>query len=579
MNPEWLCFVNGQEYGPYTWPQLVQMAAAGNVVPSTHVRRNFDSQWYLAEHVPNLFAQTPVVTPQAAAHPPASRPALAPRAASPTASGAMKAIPAGKPVKPASAVQPAVQPAQQIPQGVPRGRVVGTSAAQPPAVAANTWGPVVRTSTSPAVSLAPKAASDEDELIGKKPDNSKNMVLALGGTIIVVAILGIVAVIWKMNQSPAPEPVAAQAVEISTEEADPALSPERDATESTPAATSQVAAKAAKSNAKQTEKAAAPVAAGPSQEASAALVKSVTKWSPLEKFKAIGIKEGLVVDKVSVWLAADASGKRAELIGPAAAAPAPVAEPPVAANTTPAPGQSPEIIAPATTGPTLGDLVPGGVKPGTAATPPEPAKFVFVELQIKNSGTKPRQYAGWNSDANSAVLVDDDGQPLPLTPVSATPATARKSSLELKPGETTPDTLVFAMNEPTDAEFKLVLPQRALSSVSKGNWGIAISAASLAPATQTATAQNSGAGPAALRSSTSIPIPGLQDEPKPAPPPAVVPPAAAPAIAAEPEMKKEPVPDSSGKIPIPGLTDEPAKPSAVPKKPDEVPNLAPPPKN
>ena len=55
MNPEWLCYVNGQEYGPYTWPQLVQMAAAGNVLPSTHVRRNFDSQWYTAEQVPGLF--------------------------------------------------------------------------------------------------------------------------------------------------------------------------------------------------------------------------------------------------------------------------------------------------------------------------------------------------------------------------------------------------------------------------------------------------------------------------------------------------------------------------------------------
>ena len=56
MNPEWLCYVNGQEFGPYTWPQLVQMAASGNVVPQTYVRRNFDSQWYLAEQVPGLFA-------------------------------------------------------------------------------------------------------------------------------------------------------------------------------------------------------------------------------------------------------------------------------------------------------------------------------------------------------------------------------------------------------------------------------------------------------------------------------------------------------------------------------------------
>ncbi|QDU25161.1 hypothetical protein ETAA8_02230 [Anatilimnocola aggregata] len=583
MNPEWLCYVNGQEYGPYTWTQLVQMAAAGNVVPATHVRRNFDSQWYLAEHVPGLFAtaSAPVATPKTAAHP----------VAAPSASGAMKAIPAGRPVAKGVPIvqQQGVQPAAaSLPQGVPRGRVVSAPAAPPVAAAGPAaWSPVVNTGAAPAMNKA-AARTDDEDLTGTKPDKSKTMVLALGGAILAIGLLGAIAIIWKMNAPPAAEPVAAKGVVIATEETDPGLSSERGATAPAKPAT-KTTATAAKTDT------AAPRAAAAKAEADT-LVKAVKKWSQIEKFSRLGIRDGLVVDKVTVWLAVDAAGKRVDPNALALAAKVPpVATPPVAANTTPVPGAAPEIVAPSTA-PTLGDLVPG-----SQAFAIELPKFVFVELQIKNASARPQQYSGWNSEATAALLVDDEGLPLPLAPIAATPTAARKSATEIQPGESTPDTLVFTMNEPQDNDFRLVLPQKALSKLAKGSFGIAISPAALAANSGTGLAQNPGgmAGPGATRSSTSIPIPGLEEEPKPLPPPAAVPPVAAPGLTPEPEMKKpvpdssgkipipglsdepemkKPVPDSSGKIPIPGLSDEPAKPADGPKKPEEVPNTAPPPK-
>jgi hypothetical protein len=51
----------------------------------------------------------------------------------------------------------------------------------------------------------------------------------------------------------------------------------------------------------------------------------------------------------------------------------------------------------------------------------------------------------------------------------------------------------------------------------------------------------------------------------------------APVQPTQPEMEKKPMPTE--RIPIPGLTDTPENKPAVPKKPDEVPNLNPQPKN
>src|SRR5688572_7671947 len=171
MNPEWLCYVNGQEYGPYTWPQLVQMAQSGNVVPQTHVRRNFDSQWYLAEQVPGLFSAPAV--PAAQSPKKAAHPAMPPRAAA--TSGISKSSMSKSGVQPVAAAAsvpqvhapqvyaPAMEPVPQLPiptpqpAALPKGRVVTAPTAPVPVATTETkpqWIPVNPPATAPAAAAA-----------------------------------------------------------------------------------------------------------------------------------------------------------------------------------------------------------------------------------------------------------------------------------------------------------------------------------------------------------------------------------------------------------------------------------------
>jgi hypothetical protein len=388
----------------------------------------------------------------------------------------------------------------------------------------------IQTAATPA---RPRAADGNSPEPVAKRDSTKTMVLALGGIIGAVALLGGGLVVWRMNASPATPTEVAKGVDIPTEEPDAAapLSAGEDVGE-TNAPTVEVAKKSGE------QKPAAKQAAAKitkAREETAALVQSVRKFTPLESFLRVGIRDGLMVEKVSVWLASDGSGKR---VAPYTV-PAPVAEPAVAAPTEPEPGSPPP-----TTGQTLGDLIPA--TPAAAATAAEKPQFVFVELQIKNTSDKVQEYAGWNAEATAALLVDDEGDTLDLAPKASTPGAVRKAATAIKPGEAIPDTLVFTMNEPDDSEFRLVLPGKALSKLSKANMGVAISTESLGGATSVANGGGGPAGaagaPAAVRSSVAIPIPGLHDEPaKPAP-----------------EEKKESAPLPSVAIPIPGLQDEPA---------------------
>ncbi|HZL89285.1 MAG TPA: GYF domain-containing protein [Pirellulaceae bacterium] len=70
MKAEWLANVDGQEYGPYTWQQMLQMAAEGRVPADLPVKRVQDKKWYKAAQVPGLLA--PAKTASAAATPVAS---------------------------------------------------------------------------------------------------------------------------------------------------------------------------------------------------------------------------------------------------------------------------------------------------------------------------------------------------------------------------------------------------------------------------------------------------------------------------------------------------------------------------
>jgi hypothetical protein len=573
MNPEWLCYVNGQEYGPYTWPQLVQMAAAGNVLPSTHVRRNFDSQWYTAEQVPGLFtAPGAAVTPQAAAHP-----TTPPRIAVAGVGKAVKSKSGASPVAVAAAASPGPQPTAvaQAPQqpppaypqqkAVPKGRVVSKAPTAIAPVADTKPIPIAPIVVNPAATTtySPATTADDDEPIpGKRKDNSKQLVLYLGGAIVGVALLGGAALIWNFTRPPeAPKEVAAAPVILPKEESDPnVIAEEATGTEANPGEVVKAVAKpGAKTNttAKKTDTAVA---------ATNPLVRSIASWKAIEKFGSVGAKSGLTCTKMSAYLAADATGRRVSVrmtggaVTPpageaidngAAASVAPAAD----GNVSETPPIAAPVIAPAPAAPT------GPVKYVSA----EAAPFLFVELTITNRDAKPLTYAGWNNGETAALLVDAQGRPFSLVPVSGTPNVMRHAGpKEVKPGEAIQDTVVFAVPANAELLFRLVLPRPAFSSKLSGAWGYEIGGVALA-----STPVANGTDPAIPGQPTgpigrqAIPIPGLQDPPVPVQP--------APALPAEPEMKK---PEPKERIPIPGLTDEPDKP-AKPKMAEEVPNLNP----
>lgn len=49
-------YVMGQEYGPYPWMQLRQMAASGELRPDTTVRNATGGGWYPVTQVPGVFS-------------------------------------------------------------------------------------------------------------------------------------------------------------------------------------------------------------------------------------------------------------------------------------------------------------------------------------------------------------------------------------------------------------------------------------------------------------------------------------------------------------------------------------------
>jgi hypothetical protein len=589
MNPEWLCYVEGQEYGPYTWPQLVQMAAAGNIIPTSYVRRHHDSQWYTADQVPGLFGPAVPVSPKHAA-----RPAGAPP--SPAASGAMKKVSTTKtairtatpqthsppPADTRSATltppegMPELPPA--IPQELPRGRVASKPAAaqqQPVATQSPTagkpgWIPVVKEAAPGQVSASPLSFPATAKTTGevapaKKPDKSKTMVLALGGAIAGVALIGIIAVVWKMNQKPPAikEVVTATPVEIPTTEVDPLSAIEANPTDAAtaPATTAASATKKGTAPAATTGLETKPAAA-PSDAAAVLLVKSVKQWKPIEEFGKIGVVPGLTCTKIDAWLAADATGRRVNVKLQTNAAAGEEVQASVAPAAEGAAAEPPAIAAPVTgTG-------------GTQFVATEAAPFLFVQVTINNGDkVKPRPYAGWNVGDTAAILADATGKPFSVVPPAATPGVTRIAAKEVLPGETIVDTLVFAVPPAGDLLFRLALPKPAFSAKQTGAWGYEVSGAglaTLAAGPQGAAAEGNVAAPApVVRPMVALPIPGVQEEPKSQP--------ALAGPAPEPEVKK-PAFNPNGPIPIPGLTDVPADKPAGPKKPEEVPNLNAPPK-
>src|SRR5436190_21655835 len=116
--------VGGEEYGPFTWDQMLQMAAEGRVTPELPVRKANDSQWSTAAAIPGLLG---------GAKPTNGKPAAKPAAAAPA--GSKSAVKKAKPLaRPPSGrpAPPVVTTPQNIPSGIPVGAPVGVALSEPP---------------------------------------------------------------------------------------------------------------------------------------------------------------------------------------------------------------------------------------------------------------------------------------------------------------------------------------------------------------------------------------------------------------------------------------------------------------
>jgi hypothetical protein len=100
-----------------------------------------------------------------------------------------------------------------------------------------------------------------------------------------------------------------------------------------------------------------------------------------------------------------------------------------------------------------------------AADPPPPAaRYVFIEISLRNTGTEPRTYTSWNELAGtSAVLADAGGTLLEFVPPSETPDVSRRGAVQLGPGDALADLLVFRAPEGEISTLRLALAKRAIA--------------------------------------------------------------------------------------------------------------------
>ena len=274
MKAEWLANVDGQEYGPYTWQQMLQMAAEGRVPSDLPVRRASDKRWFKASQVPGL------VTPAA---PPA---AVSPAAAS----SAKKGDSHLKRAKPLAAAASVAAP----PLGPPA--PPSRTAAVAPAAAASPGGPFPIIVAEPRPKSA-QAADPADQ--PHVPPRGRNRLLlagiVVGGTAVVLLMAAtIVWLVWlRGDGARQPEPVAAAASEAN---------PNQDEDTDTAGESKQVTAAAAAKDEQSGD--------GPTKgelAAQAKLVQSVSKWQSLAGFKSASVSSASL-EVTRVWRT-DAAGQ------------------------------------------------------------------------------------------------------------------------------------------------------------------------------------------------------------------------------------------------------------------------------
>jgi hypothetical protein len=164
---------------------------------------------------------------------------------------------------------------------------------------------------------------------------------------------------------------------------------------------------------------------------------------------------------------------------------------------------------------------------------------VFVEVKITNGGPVPKKYASWNgAKPTDAVLADHANRLLAPVSASATPEVARHDVVQISPGQTVTDVLVFAAPSGPIESLKLALAKTAISDITKGHWAFEIPLEALFPKPKPGAVPGSGAEPVAANRE---PLPAGGDAPPPIieTAPAVPQPAPATPVPAEPPKKPD----------------------------------------
>lgn len=171
MNAEWLANVNGQEYGPYTWKQMLQMAAEGRVPADLPVKRVSDKKWFTAKQVPGLVRPAKPVAP----------------AANPAPGRAAKDDSKLKRAKPLAAAANSVAPPPPSPPPPP----------PPPTAQAGALGLPVIVADARRAATSPSAATQPAVHVPRRRTSRLMLVGVLGSVAAAVLVAG-GAVIWMV---------------------------------------------------------------------------------------------------------------------------------------------------------------------------------------------------------------------------------------------------------------------------------------------------------------------------------------------------------------------------------------------
>jgi hypothetical protein len=404
--------VGGEEYGPFTWDQMLDMAAQGRVTPELPIRKVSDSQWSTAAAIPGLLGGTRPAAPKPAAK----------VAAAAAKSGIKKAKPLARPPA-ARPAPPVVGAPQNIPVGVPVGSPVGVAVGSP-ASSSGAFNFDLNSSPSGKQRTVKKSVLDDDDDIGGKQKSNTPLILgALGGVAALVAVLVGLTIYMTMFRGGNEEKLAATntSTEEQTEPEDPA--------ESNPGGAEgegEIGAKKANATQTKTEKGAkgsSPDIQGGATKEQIAIVQGIREWKNIVTLKSVGIGNARVAIS-RVWLATDATGKRAAL--------------------------------------------PGA---GAAKDDANKAKFVFVEIALSNKAGAAIKYKGWNNTSiNGALLADEKNQILPLVAKAETPGVARLDAADIPGSGSIAETLVFQAPPGPFEALHLVLPQAVFYSSIKGKY-------------------------------------------------------------------------------------------------------------